>query len=156
MQKYDWSILSFDELDKLQLLALLQLRQEVFMLEQNSLYLDIDDADPGCHHLLMTEQGELRGYARLTPPGVCHSKYPVLGRIVLAKEARGGGTGKVLIEKGLDWLHRHFPKQSIKISAQEALVDYYQHFGFEVVSEPYDDGGVMHLDMLLAPEDYQA
>ncbi|RCU48894.1 MULTISPECIES: GNAT family N-acetyltransferase [Corallincola] len=151
MQPFKWSILSFEQLSKAQLIAILKLRQQVFMLEQNSLYLDIDGEDEHCSHLLVEQDNVLIGYARLAPPASCHPNYPVLGRIVLAKQGRGVGLGEKLIKTGLDTLAKWYPGVAIKISAQQALVPYYQQFGFEEKGEPYDDGGVMHLDMLLLP-----
>jgi ElaA protein len=143
-----WSLLTFDELSKKALMSILTLRQQVFMLEQNSLYPDIDGVDEVCAHLLLLHNDLLIGYARLAPPGTCNKSYPVLGRIVLAVEARGKGLGDKLIERGLDALGRWYPGMPIKISAQVPLIGFYQKFDFRVISEPYDDGGVMHVDML--------
>ncbi|MBY5992955.1 GNAT family N-acetyltransferase [Ferrimonas balearica] len=141
-----WFWMAFDELDGHRLYALLRLREQVFMLEQNSLYEDLDDQDQAAAHLLVEQGGELVGYLRLLHVQAGPLK---LGRIVLSPSVRGSGLGPTLIQAGIDEAHQRFPGRPIKISAQLALKDYYQRFGFAVCSEPYDDGGVLHLDMVL-------
>ncbi|MBW3140172.1 GNAT family N-acetyltransferase [Ferrimonas balearica] len=139
----------FDALDVHQLYAVLRLREQVFMLEQNSLYEELDNLDQQSEHLLATADGELMGYLRLLAP----ADGPVkLGRIVLAKAARGTGLGPTLIREGLARAASQYPSRPVKISAQLALKDYYGQFGFVGTSEPYDDGGVLHLDMVKAAE----
>lgn len=146
----EWRSYHFDEISKRQLLALLALRAQVFVIEQQSIYQDIDGHDPFCHHLMATHEDLLVAYARLAPPGVCH-QYAVLGRVVLEPTWRGRKVGRQLIGRALDELSLRYPGKPIKISAQLALEDYYADFGFISKGEPYDDGGVLHIDMLLAP-----
>lgn len=135
----------FDELSLNQLYSLLRLREQVFMLEQDSLYEDLDNQDQGAEHLLVERSGELVGYLRLLPG------EPVkLGRIVLPKSERGGQLGRQVIRAGIERARQENIGTAVKISAQLALLAYYQSFGFVATSEPYDDGGVLHLDMVLS------
>ncbi|GAA4872479.1 GNAT family N-acetyltransferase [Ferrimonas pelagia] len=139
----------FEQLGVSNLYAILQLRERVFQIEQDSLYEDIDGLDESALHLLVCgEEGELDGYLRLIDAGTVWK----LGRIVLAAGVRGRGLGARLIQAGLDKARELAPDKAVKISAQQALTQYYQGFGFVVSSEPYDDGGVMHLDMMLAAD----
>jgi ElaA protein len=143
-----WTWLEFKDLTTIQLYALLSLRMRVFMLEQQSLYLDLDDADQQAFHLLGTnDDGELIAYARLFSPGkTC--EQAVVGRIVLEKSARGQGLGKTMIEKSMTYIDEHWPDAPILVSAQYHLVKFYEALGFETEGEAYDDGGIMHVDMI--------
>ncbi len=135
----------FEALEGHRLYEILRLREQVFMLEQNSLYEDLDNWDQEAEHLLATVEGRLIGYLRL----LAVPEEPVkLGRIVLAPEARGIGFGPQLIRAGLSRVDERYPGRRVKISAQLALQGYYEQFGFVGRSEPYDDGGVLHLDMV--------
>ncbi|QIZ77235.1 GNAT family N-acetyltransferase [Ferrimonas lipolytica] len=145
-QDVTWTWMSFEQLTTQQLYAVLQLREQVFQIEQNSLYVDVDGEDQQALHLLVEQQGQLVGYLRLLQPD---EQLIKLGRIVLAPAARGGSLGRALIQEGLKHGQKLNPSAKIKISAQVALEQYYGQFGFEVTSTPYDDGGVMHQDMEL-------
>ncbi|GAA5191276.1 GNAT family N-acetyltransferase [Ferrimonas gelatinilytica] len=137
----------FKDLGVEDLYALLQLRERVFQLEQESLYADLDGLDRHAQHLLLYCPEGLAGYLRLIPG----AEVTKLGRVVLASEFRGQDLGAKLVRAGILRVWEQTPSASIKISAQQGLVEYYSQFGFAVCSEPYDDGGVMHLDMLLTP-----
>ena len=92
--------------------------------------------------------GKLVAYARILPPGL-KIQEPARGRVLTRESARGSGLGRTLMEKTLEITQQCFPNQNIKISAQEHLERFYQSLGFTTVSEPYDDDGIMHIDMLL-------
>lgn len=144
--EFRWS--SFDELDVHTLYALLRLRSEVFLIEQECNYLDLDGHDQVALHLVAYEQGALCGYLRLLPPG-SRLKEASLGRIVIPREQRGRHWGRALIAEGLRVARQHYPGAPLRISAQSRLLDYYRGFGFEVVDAPYDEGGLPHQDMML-------
>ncbi len=159
-----WSLKWFDELTTLELFSILKLRQTVFMLEQTSLYPDIDEADLTALHLfLLSDQYDaetqtalpMLAYGRiLTPIQLDSDRSPSaqrisFGRVIIAKEARGMGLGKVLTHQLMETIKMRFPDVSqIKIGAQAHLENFYGGFDFVKVSEPYDDGGVLHIDML--------
>ncbi|QRN95800.1 GNAT family N-acetyltransferase [Archangium violaceum] len=145
-----WKWKTFPELTLDELYRLLALRQEVFVVEQRSIYQDADGYDRGSHHLLGTEEGpdgaQLVAYLRVLPPGL---KYPEasLGRVVTAPSARRFGYGKVLVEKGLAFLEEHHPRTPIRIGAQNYLRRFYEGFGFRAVGDVYDEDGIPHVDM---------
>jgi ElaA protein len=146
----NWKWKTFPELTLDELYRLLALRQEVFVVEQRSIYQDIDGYDRGSHHLLGTEEGpegeQLVAYLRVLPPVL---KYPEasLGRVVTAPSARRFGYGKVLLEKGLAFLEERHPETRIRIGAQDYLRRFYEGFGFRAVGEVYDEDGIPHVDM---------
>ncbi|MCH9769602.1 MAG: GNAT family N-acetyltransferase [Gammaproteobacteria bacterium] len=135
----------FSELSLQQLYDILQLREAVFQLEQNSLYQDLDNHDQGARHLLGYKNKQLAYYARIyQEDNLVH-----IGRIVVAKEWRGKGMGQELMRECLSFAAQHFKDLSVIISAQSNLQEFYQSFGFVASGEPYDDGGIMHIDMRL-------
>jgi ElaA protein len=144
------SCLKFDNLSTHQLYDLLRLRSEVFVVEQTCIYQDIDDKDTqaNVHHLLITKDSDLFGYARLLPAGLSYDT-PSFGRVIIAKQARGSGFGKQLIASTIEHMQLLWPNQSITIGAQSHLVSLYQSFGFAESSEHYLEDGIPHVDMCL-------
>ncbi|HEV7813672.1 MAG TPA: GNAT family N-acetyltransferase [Janthinobacterium sp.] len=149
----DWHWLTFEQLHGADLYEVLALRQEVFILEQKCLYRDLDGHDQGSFHLLgwQTRDGRRRlaAYLRCLPPGAKYAEMS-LGRVLTAPFARGGGIGKELLGQGISRAVRQFPGHDIRIGAQSYLERFYQGFGFETVSAPYEEDGIMHIDMLRA------
>jgi ElaA protein len=149
MIEWQWS--SFADLTAAQLYEMLALRQQVFVLEQTCLYPDIDGLDPGAHHLLgwRTVDGrrELAALLRCLAPGAKYEEMS-LGRVVTSPSARGTGLGRELVAKGIECAVRLHPGHAIRIGAQAHLERFYAGFGFVTVSEPYDEDGIMHIDML--------
>jgi ElaA protein len=141
-------IKSFEELNAHQLYAILQLREEVFIIEQNSIYKDIDDKDQKSKHLLGFHENKLIAYARLIPDGISYPKFASVGRVVLAKPFRKNKYGILLMREAMQKMDLLFPKQSIKISAQSYLIPFYEKFGFVKNSEEYMEDGLPHTEML--------
>jgi len=139
---------SFDELTTLELYALLQLRSEVFVVEQNCAYQDVDGYDQSAMHLLMYLDDELCAYSRLIPPGIKY-KSASLGRVVTQRSARGGGHGKALMESAKAHCERLWPQMGLTISAQAYLEKFYQSLGFKTESEPYMEDDIPHIQMRL-------
>jgi len=136
--------------------AMLALRQAVFIIEQDCIYTDIDDADQLAFHLLGWQHCDpqpggqtliLASYLRLLPPGVKYAEC-TLGRVVTAPEIRSTGMGRALMAEGLRQAGKQFPGLPIRISAQLRLQRFYESFGFDVASLPYDEDGIEHLEML--------
>ena len=146
-----WKWKAFPELSVDELFELLALRQEVFVVEQRSIYQDVDGYDRGSYHLLGTtgepDRPVLSAYLRVLPPGL---KYPEVsfGRVVTAPSLRRRGQGKELVEKGLAFIEAHYPHMPIRIGAQEYLRRFYEGFGFRAVGDVYDEDGIPHVDML--------
>ncbi|MFM1896301.1 MAG: hypothetical protein RLZZ385_1375 [Pseudomonadota bacterium] len=142
-----WQGLPFAELDVYQLYELLQLRSEVFVVEQNCVYQDLDSLDPQAHHLLGYQAGVLVCYARILPPGLKYEDASI-GRIISHGNLRGQGLGRLLVRKSLEYCQQLFPMAGIRISAQYRLERFYQELAFASVSEPYLEDGIPHIEML--------
>ncbi|MFT2091272.1 GNAT family N-acetyltransferase [Paraglaciecola sp. 2405UD69-4] len=139
--------MTFKELGIDELYAICKLRQDVFVVEQNSIYTDLDDLDQlAMHYLDLNKNGELLGYARYREVGNGDFK---LERVVLRKDARGTGRGKALIESILADIKGISPIANVTLSAQTNAVKLYRLFGFQEQGEPYDDGGIEHITMTL-------
>ena len=150
--QYTW--FTFAELSRHELYEMLQLRQQVFIIEQASLYPDIDNNDPAALHLTAhAHNGELIGCLRLLPPGITNRR-PALGRLAIAKPFRGLKMGNRLMTAGIRKANELYANCSIYISAQKHLIPFYSELGFVPRGEPYDEDGILHVDMILtAPED---
>lgn len=131
-----------------QLYAMLALRANVFVMEQNCHYLDPDGKDSTALHLLGVEDNELVAYARVFPPHCNDDNKVIFGRVVVAKSARGKGYAKLLMNQILDYCHLHYPDAAIKCSAQAYLKKFYEAFGFIVKGDTYMDAGIPHLEMV--------
>ena len=138
----------FEELTAAELYELLRFRQSIFVVEQVSAYPDLDGLDQSAWHLAARLENELIGYLRLTatagPPPMVR-----IGRVAVSPCLRRGGLGRVLMEKALILSRERFPLQAIALGAQVPLVPFYESFGFAATSEPYDDFGVAHVEMML-------
>ena len=149
MIEWQWS--SFAGLAVADLYEMLALRQQVFVLEQTCLYPDIDGLDPGAHHLLgwRTVDGkrELAATLRCLAPGAKYDEMS-LGRVVTSPSVRGTGLGRELVAQGIACAERLHPGHAIRIGAQAHLETFYAGFGFRTVSAPYDEDGILHIDML--------
>ena len=142
------SILKFEELDIHQLYNLLKLRTDVFVVEQDCAYPELDDFDKEAVHLLGYDGNSLTAYARILASNTVYGQ-PSIGRVVVKKEARQAGFGRILFKAALEEAQRLYPKEDIKIQAQTYLEEFYKSYGFETISEPYPDAGVWHIDMIL-------
>jgi ElaA protein len=150
-QQTEWEWLSFSAMSASQLYQVLALRMDVFILEQQCLWNDIDGLDQNAHHLLgwrlVDGERKLAAYLRLLAPGVHYDEMSI-GRVVNARFARGSGVGRELIGRGIALAEQQYPGQRIKIGAQRYLEKFYASFGFETVSEPYLEDGIEHVKML--------
>lgn len=138
---------SFDELTNLELYEVLRLRSEVFVVEQSCVYLDPDGKDPQSHHVLLYLDDCLAGYSRVLPAGLSYEQVS-LGRVVINPDFRGKGLGNIIVEEAIKACYAIFGKVDIKIGAQYHLSKMYQSLGFAPEGEPYDEDGIMHIDML--------
>jgi ElaA protein len=144
---YQWQTTAFDGLDTRQLYALLRLRQEVFTVEQASIYLDLDNLDQGAIHILCWQDGELLAYQRCLAPGTSF-RESALGRIVVAPRARGRLLGKELVVRGIRHNLERWPGQGIRLNAQAYLQDFYSALGFSADGDIYADDGIPHIQMV--------
>lgn len=142
-----WLLKKFEELTPYQLYALLQLRNEVFVVEQNCVFQDADDKDPYCFHLMGFYNNKLVAYTRLVPAGVSYEQASI-GRVVTSPSVRGSGAGKELMQQSIDAVYRLFGRQAIKIGAQLYLKRFYESLGFQQISDIYLEDGIEHIHML--------
>ena len=145
-----WVVRSFRELDVDTLYALLKLRSEVFVVEQNCVYLDPDGKDrhPDTVHLLgMAPDGSLAAYLRILPAGLSYPQVS-FGRVLTAPAWRGRGLGDPMLHAALTEIERRWPGTDVQIGAQAHLQGFYGKHGFVVSSEPYVEDGITHVDML--------
>ncbi len=144
---WNWKI--FDELTTAELYSILQLRQEVFVVEQQCWYLDADNKDQFAHHLLGKNQdGILLAYARIIPPGKQFENEASFGRIITSLKIRRDGYGKHAMALILEKIVSQFGKVPVRIEAQAYLVPFYHSFGFHAEGEEFDMDGLPHIEML--------
>ena len=141
-----WLLKYFDELTVQELYAILQLRNEVFIIEQNCIYPDLDDKDQAAHHLMCFDNNKLIAYTRILAPGISYPD-PAIGRVVTAPGARRSGLGKELMQRSIDSCKNLFGNTSVTLSAQLYLKKFYESLGFSAVSEVYLEDGIEHVKM---------
>ncbi len=143
-----WQKRAFNELKTQELYDILALRESVFIVEQKSIYHDLDYRDQQSLHLLGIENQQLVAYARILPKDLAYPNAVSFGRIVTAASVRGKSFGKALMQQ----LMQHFTEINnslpIIISAQQYLEKFYQSYGFNTMSEPYDEDGIPHIKMV--------
>ena len=142
----NWTCQTFRELNVNVLYAILQLRIEVFALEQNCIYQDADDKDQACHHLCGWDGDRLAAYCRIVPAGLSFD-HPSIGRVVTAPDYRRAGLGKQLMEKAIQTTKEQMNDLTIIISAQLYLKRFYESFGFVQNSVPYLEDNIPHIKM---------
>jgi ElaA protein len=143
-----WQVKHFAELTVDELYDLLRLRSEVFVVEQNCVFLDMDDKDQYCHHVLGWWGYDLVAYTRLVPKGVSYPEYDSIGRVVTSAMVRGEGVGKLLMEESIRQLQNLWGNVPIKIGAQLYLKKFYESLGFEQCGPVYDEDGIDHIPMV--------
>jgi ElaA protein len=147
-----WQWKTFDELSTDNLYEILKVRQAVFSVEQDCVYQDVDDSDKTAWHLMAWDLSDsdtpsIHAYLRVVFPAYKY-REPSIGRVLTVMQARGTGLGKELLMKALLNIEKEYPGQSVRISAQQYLRKFYAGYGFEQVSEPYDEDGILHIEMV--------
>src|SRR4029079_6119816 len=126
----NWSFKKFDDLTPNELYSVLQLRNEVFVVEQNCVFQDADNKDQGSHHLMGWDNQILVAYSRIVPPGIAYDSFPSIGRVVPSPTTRRNGSGKRLMHQSIEHLQKLFGETSIKLGSQLYLKNFYESFGF--------------------------
>ena len=142
----NWRLKKFDDLTPHELYALLQLRSEVFVVEQQCLFQDMDGKDVCSLHLLGWAGDKLAASTRIVPAGVSYI-YPSIGRVVTSPAFRGIGLGRQLMEESIREAENLYGKQPIRIGAQLYLKSFYQSLGFEQSGDLYLEDGIEHIEM---------
>lgn len=146
----EWLLKKFDQLSVHQLYAVLQLRNEVFVVEQNCVFQDADDKDQASWHLLGYHEKALVAYTRLIPPGFFYQEASI-GRVVTSPLVRGSGAGRELMIQSINRCYELFGINPIKIGAQLYLKKFYESFDFHQAGEGYIEDGIPHIYMLKFP-----
>jgi len=144
----NWILKQFDELSATELYAIIRLRNEVFVVEQNCVYQDADNKDPFSWHLAGWDGDLLLAYTRIIPPGLSFEECSI-GRVVSSPARRKSGIGRELMKKSIEEAFRIFNTTAIKIGAQLYLKDFYASLGFVQCSDEYLEDGIPHIDMIL-------
>ncbi len=144
----NWIFKKFDKLSPSELYAILRLRNEVFVMEQNCVYQDADDKDQVSWHLCGWKGAELVAYSRIIPPGIAFEECSI-GRVVTAPAYRKTGAGRELMKESIEKAFILFNTNIIKIGAQLYLKNFYESLGFVQCSEQYLEDGIPHIAMLL-------
>lgn len=144
----NYHLKKFSELSTTELYDLLQLRSEVFVVEQKCAYQDLDGKDKEALHLLGKINDETVAYARLFAPGISH-KEASIGRVVVSPKVRGKEYGKELMRKSIECIFKEFETNEIIISAQKYLEKFYTELGFVSEGDPYPEDDIPHIKMRL-------
>lgn len=142
-----WEWKRFDDLTADEVYTILCVRQQVFVLEQECLYLDADGKDRQSFHLMGFDGDDLVAYARILDAGVSYAEVS-MGRILTTEKVRGKGAGMELMEVGLKRIAEHYGKVPIRISAQTYLLEFYEKFGFRSTGKEYLEDEIPHTEML--------
>ncbi len=142
-----WTYKPFSLLTTEELYKILQLRADVFVVEQNCVYRDADDKDQDSYHLCGWEERQLAAYARILPPDISYTEASI-GRVLTNAAFRRKGSGKELMEKAVELTLQQFDVDTIRIGAQLYLQKFYTELGFIQTSDVYLEDGIEHIEML--------
>ena len=143
----NWKTKEFTELNNYELYAILKLRSKVFVVEQNCVFLDMDDKDQKSIHIMGFMDDELVACSRLLPAGVSYTEMSI-GRVATDPAHRSKGLGKELMRISVDKLVEAYGNHPIRIGAQCYLIKFYEGFGFNINSAEYLEDGIPHVEML--------
>jgi ElaA protein len=142
----DIFIKKFEEFSNIELYNLLQLRNEIFVVEQECAYQDIDGKDFLALHIIGYKKNELVSYARCFPPGTYFSEASI-GRVLVKESFRGTNCGQSILKASIKAISTHYNTETIKISAQTYLRKFYESFGFKQEGREYLEDGIPHISM---------
>jgi ElaA protein len=146
MSNIIWNIKNFDEFTVPELYAVLKARIDVFVIEQNCPYPDLDNYDQQALHLWAEEDGEVMAYCRIFDKGIKYAEASI-GRVLTTEKARGKSLGKLLIQYAVETIENRFHTSEIRISAQDYLLKFYGGFGFEDTGKKYLEDDIPHTEM---------
>lgn len=145
--KLTWKLKGFDDLSGQELYAIIQLRNEVFVVEQNCVYQDADNKDKSAWHYMGWNGDQLVAYTRILPPHVAFDEVSI-GRVVNSPVIRGKGLGKELVQKSLEQVELLYGNVAVRIGAQLYLEKFYNDLGFVKASDMYLEDGIEHIEMI--------
>ena len=139
---------TYQQLSKEKLYQIIRLRLEVFVLEQNCIYQDLDNKDQKAIHLVGEEEGKVIAYTRLFKKGD-YFENASIGRVIVKKESRKKDYGKIIMQKSIEELKKEHNEENIEISAQKYLIKFYDDLGFKKSGEEYLEDNIPHIKMVL-------
>jgi len=142
---FKWSRL--ESLTVLEFFEIIKARESVFVVEQQCPYQETDDMDLHSWHLTVSLNDEFVAYVRVVDPGVKYTQ-PSIGRVMTLEKFRHLKVGRALMGEAIRFTEQKFPVMDIKIGGQTYLQRFYESLGFVAVSDPYDEDGIPHLDMV--------
>ena len=142
---------SFGELSVQELYALLQLRSDIFVVEQQCIYLDLDGSDSKAVHVLGYEGAELAAYTRIFRAGD-NMELASIGRVAVQKNYRGQGKGVEIMKASLEAIASEFGEKDVAISAQTYLIEFYEELGFKKIGDIYLEDDIPHIKMIRKPD----
>ena len=148
----DWQIKPYQDLTLNEFHDIIALRVNVFVVEQDCPYQDLDGKDKKCYHVICRDgKGNIVATARILPPGISYDSTSI-GRVVIDKEIRGKGIGHELMQKCMDYALVEFGNSTITISAQKHLENYYKSHDFISTGNEYLEDGIPHVEMTFTPK----
>ena len=147
MNKLNIYIRSYNELNKRELFDIYFLRQEVFIVEQNCVYQDIDQKDQYSYHLMAYDNEILVAYLRIVHPGISYDE-PSIGRVLTKIDYRGRGIAKNIMQSAIQKVRDVYKHSNIRISAQEYLIPFYTSLNFESIGKVYLEDDIPHIEMM--------
>lgn len=145
-----WFLKKFNELTPYELYAIMQLRNEVFVVEQNCVYQDADNKDQQSYHFMGFQNEKLIAYSRIVPPGIAY-KEVAIGRVVTSPAIRRSGIGKELMQLSIDEVYKLYGKVPIRLGAQLYLKKFYESLNFIQSSHTYLEDSIEHIEMIRQP-----
>lgn len=145
-----WTCKHFKDLTGQEVYVIGNLRQQIFVVEQNCCYIDFDFLDQKCWHVMAwDEEGDLVAYTRLVPEGAYYDNDIAIGRVITNQKIRRSGSGRILMQKSMEYCWELFGKRNIRISAQDYLLHFYGSLGFVDTGKKYLEDNIPHSEMYL-------
>ncbi|MBB4826895.1 ElaA protein [Sporosarcina luteola] len=147
----EWNFQKLSQMDGSEVYDMLRLRVDVFVVEQCCAYSELDGLDGEAIHVIGKDADGIAAYARLLPPGVKYED-PSIGRVIVRAGRRGTGLGHALMDKAIERLVEEWAPERIRLQAQYHLEKFYRGHGFTAISDPYNEDGIPHIDMIWADD----
>ena len=143
----EWFLKKFNQLSLNELYGIIQLRLEVFVVEQDCAYQDLDDKDQVSYHLFLMDRDEIVAVLRILPENVSYDEMAI-GRVIVKKPYLGQKIAKTMMKKAMEFIINDLGKTKIRLSGQAYLTDFYNNLGFKKVSDEYLEDGIKHYEFL--------
>ena len=137
----------FEKLTTNELYEILKIRTKVFVVEQKCIYQDLDDKDKTSYHIICYDNDKIVGYLRIIDKNISYNEIAI-GRVLTAIEYRRKGIATNLMKEAMTFIENKLKEKTIKISAQEYLIKFYENLGFKAIGEKYLEDDIPHVEMI--------